>query len=580
MNNKILKRGIIFVIVMLFIGTCVAPTINADLEDDIEASIVAGIDWLISQQADGCWGTYEYVAHTGFVLIKLQDRAYELGMNPFETDFNQPDFCPWAVNVIAGWNFVFNFITKVTPLPLNFYGDDPDTNGNGYGLYFSTFGSHPTYTTGIVLMALSASRAPNRPNEGGHDFDMDGLTDTYGEIAQECVDWFAWSQLDLPDPGGRGGWRYEPTDNWADNSNSGYAVLGLAAAEAFTCTVPDFVKEEINYWIDYIQNDVDGDPDDGGSGYTSPNHWVNLLKTGNLIFEMTFSGDNPTVPRFMDAIDYIERTWKDISIDPGWGYLMVPAHYQAMYCLMKGFVYSQINLIDLDNDGINEHDWYTEFAQVLVDQQNIAGFWPADYWGNQILSTVWALLILERSAPPPPVANIYVDIKPGSCPNPIQLSKKGVTPAAICGTDDFDVMDIDPCTIRIGREGGGYVEVAPVRYNYEDVATPFIDECEDCNCDDRNNCHTLKEDGYLDLTLKFSTPEIVAYLLNDTEEGDVLCLYITGEIIDGPTFYGEDVIWIRESGHKINENPIYLKLISFLQQYLNMFPILRCLLEQ
>jgi hypothetical protein len=97
----------------------------------------------------------------------------------------------------------------------------------------------------------------------------------------------------------------------------------------------------------------------------------------------------------------------------------------------------------------------------------------------------------------------------------------------------------------IGREGEGYIVVAPIRYNYEDVATPYIDSCEDCNCDDRNNCHELKGKGILDLTLKFSTPEIVENLLHDTEPADVLCLYITGNIIDGPTFYGEDIIWIR-----------------------------------
>jgi hypothetical protein len=137
--------------------------------------------------------------------------------------------------------------------------------------------------------------------------------------------------------------------------------------------------------------------------------------------------------------------------------------------------------------------------------------------------------------------DVDVDIKPGSCPNPIQLKKKGVTPAAICGTEDFDVMDIDPYTIMIGREG--YGEIAPIRYNYGDVATPFPDFCE--KCDDRLCCHELRADKYLDLTLKFSTPEIVSALLHDTTKGDVLCLYITGTTYDGLPFIGQDVIWIR-----------------------------------
>jgi hypothetical protein len=519
--------------------------VEAASEDEIEQAINLGIEWLVSMQnEDGSWNTYEQVASTAFVLIKLQDRAYELGFDPFETDDDQPDFCPWATNIILGWEYVFAHANKQTPLPLNLYGDDPDTNGNDYGIYFTTFGGHSTYTTGIVLMALTSSKTPDRQNENGFDFNGDAQPDTYFEIAQECTDWFAWSQLDVPDPGGRGGWRYEPTDNWADNSNSGYAVLGLAAAENFGCIVPLFVKDELNYWIDYIQNDVDGDLEDGGSGYTDPFDWVNLLKTGNLIFQMTFVGNCPTDARFMDAMDYIERTWQETNNDPGWGYGLSQAHYQSMYCLMKGLEYSCINLIDLDGDDVPEHDWFNEFSTVLVDQQTGIGNWPSDYWGNELLSTVWALLTLEKITPQPPKIDVYVDIKPGSCPNPINLKKNGVTPAAILGTEDFDVMNIDPNTVMIGRAGDEYNDVAAVRWNYEDVATPYI--CEDCeDCTDRNNCHSEEADGYMDLSVKFDTAEIVSNLLYDVEKGDVLCLYIIGCTQDGLEFFGQDVIWIR-----------------------------------
>jgi hypothetical protein len=141
-----------------------------------------------------------------------------------------------------------------------------------------------------------------------------------------------------------------------------------------------------------------------------------------------------------------------------------------------------------------------------------------------------------------PRIQVFFDIKPGSCPNPIELKKKGMTPAAILGTDEFDVHDIDPETIVLYREGYEGV-VAPIRYNCEDVATPFPDFCEEC--DDRDCCHTLRADGFLDLTLKFSTPDIVDILLYDTNPGDVLCLYITGTTYDGLTFVGQDVIWIR-----------------------------------
>jgi hypothetical protein len=73
-----------------------------------------------------------------------------------------------------------------------------------------------------------------------------------------------------------------------------------------------------------------------------------------------------------------------------------------MFCLMKGFEYSGIDLIDLDGDGTPEHDWYQEFAQVIVDQQDPDGSWPSSDWGDTLLNTLWALLTLEKITPPPP----------------------------------------------------------------------------------------------------------------------------------------------------------------------------------
>jgi hypothetical protein len=89
----------------------------------------------------------------------------------------------------------------------------------------------------------------------------------------------------------------------------------------------------------------------------------------------------------------------------------------------------------------------------------------------------------------------HLDIHPQSCPNPLNGSSKGVMPAALLGTEDFDVNDIDVSTLLL--EG-----VAPIRWSIEDVATPVLngDACE---------CTTEGPDGFSDLTLKFKTQEIV-----------------------------------------------------------------------
>jgi hypothetical protein len=139
---------------------------------------------------------------------------------------------------------------------------------------------------------------------------------------------------------------------------------------------------------------------------------------------------------------------------------------------------------------------------------------------------------------------VFVDIKPGSCPNPLNLKSKGVLPVAILGTEDFDVTTIDPNTILLTREG---IEegVAPIRWSYEDVATPF--EGELCDCYDEG------EDGYLDLTLKFDTQELVETLGLSDEAGNTIRLTLTGNLKEeegGTPIEGEDCIWVLKTGKK------------------------------
>ena len=131
---------------------------------------------------------------------------------------------------------------------------------------------------------------------------------------------------------------------------------------------------------------------------------------------------------------------------------------------------------------------------------------------------------------------VYVDIKPGSCPNPLNVKSRGVLPVAILGTKHFSKHDIDPDTIMLGREGIAE-GVAPLRYSYGDVAKPFKGEL----CD----CHEYKGDGYGDLTLKFDTQELVEVLELYELKGQTIPLTITGNLYDGTPFSGKDCVWIQ-----------------------------------
>ncbi len=416
---KIFRQEIIVIVVLMLItvGFTILPlnVSHGASDEEIEDSITKGIAWVASQQnADGSWGIESYkLATTGLVLIKLQDYARELFLSPFENNYLYKD------NVIKGWKYVFGISNNNVSTPIYLHKqnlvkqqhglslDDPDARPNGYGICFSSGSSHVSYSTGICLMALAASNAPTRANDGGIDLDGDQSADTFFELAQDTVDWVAYAQGDYYNS--EGGWGYSAISNQnssADNSNSGYIVLGLAAAEEFGCTVPEWVKNKLNVWIDNIQDPVDGDPSgyDGGSYYSPGPDSANQLRTGNLIFEMTYYGDRPTDTRFEDAMDYIERHWEDNNTNPGWGIGQNPAEYQAMFCLMKGFEYSGIDYIDIEGDEFTERDWYDEFASILIGQQDPNGSWPQCLHSDQnlILSTTWALLTLEKVIPTEP----------------------------------------------------------------------------------------------------------------------------------------------------------------------------------
>ena len=119
---------------------------------------------------------------------------------------------------------------------------------------------------------------------------------------------------------------------------------------------------------------------------------------------------------------------------------------------------------------------------------------------------------------------VYVDIKPGSCPNPLNAMSNGVIHVAVLGTPDFDVMTIDPDTIMLHRQGvaGGVAPSSKYKIKYQDHATPF--EGELCNCND------LKGDGYMDLRLKFKTGELVDGLMLNAVKGVTIPLTLTGNL--------------------------------------------------
>lgn len=131
------------------------------------------------------------------------------------------------------------------------------------------------------------------------------------------------------------------------------------------------------------------------------------------------------------------------------------------------------------------------------------------------------------------VADIPVDVKPGSDINPINLRSKGVLPVAILGSADLDVSLIDPASLLLNG-------VAPLRWNTGDVCGS--QDPDPLSVDDQ----TPVPDGYADMTLKFSTQEIAA-TLGEVKRGDIEILTMTGNLLDGTPAAGEQLVWIVQA---------------------------------
>jgi hypothetical protein len=136
---------------------------------------------------------------------------------------------------------------------------------------------------------------------------------------------------------------------------------------------------------------------------------------------------------------------------------------------------------------------------------------------------------------------VGIDIKPGGCPNPFNVVSRGVLPAAILGSEDFDVSLVDSASVQLAG-------VSAIRSSLEDVATPVLDG-DECACSEDG------PDSWPDLTLKFETRAILG-AIGDVNDGDVLPLTLTGLLQDGTLIEGTDCVVIRGKHKPFNKGDI------------------------
>lgn len=294
---------------------------------------------------------------------------------------------------------------------------DPDTNGNGIGLYSSL--QSQMYETGIVLMALANSGDPEMEADAGlPNTDVAGWS--IRKIVQDMTDFLAYGQNEASSF--RGGWRYEPNFTSSDMSVTQWPVIGLEASEFNPdfhdlIDVPGWVKTELrDYFLIWDQ------AADGGFGYTYPIA-SNVPRTGAGLACHAWVGLPVGDARVQAAINFLNSAW-------GWtGYDGNLGNFYSMYAVNKG-----MRGFEPDIEMIGTHDWYTEYANWLISEQAGDGGWTDCCWFNESrdLTTAAGVLILVKEViQPPPVA--LADAQPKEAP-----------PGAIITFDHSGSYHLDP----------------------------------------------------------------------------------------------------------------------------------------
>jgi len=129
---------------------------------------------------------------------------------------------------------------------------------------------------------------------------------------------------------------------------------------------------------------------------------------------------------------------------------------------------------------------------------------------------------------------VAFDIMPGCCRNPFNPRSRGLVPAVLFGSDDLDVRDIDPSSLRL------LDRVAPVKSKIADRGA--------LSMGDPGGCFKTRRDGIEDLVLHFAAVDI-ADALPRVCRGEVVTVELTGSLYDGTRIEGESAVTIVGRGH-------------------------------
>jgi len=194
------------------------------------------------------------------------------------------------------------------------------------------------------------------------------------------------------------------------------------------------------------------------------------------------------------------------------------------------------DILWLRNEGGGDFELAGRWGVGLQPRGLVVTDLTGDGWADLVSGGTYAvnreyrpgLWLLPSRAPAESPLAARMDIRPGSCPSPLQPGARGVLPVAVLGAAGFDVRDIDPSTLRL--EGA-----RPVRHEYRDALTPVRDAACECGLE--------APDGAEDLVLAFDVEAVTRSLPTRVRRAETQ-LSLTGRLWNGRAFEAHDCVTI------------------------------------
>ncbi len=347
---------------------------------------------------------------------------------------------PYTETVKRGMRFLFTQLGTRGIAPQTDRVNDgsgtfnPDTNGNGLGIYNP---QNEAYQTGMFLSALVASGTPGTIAATGP---TNVIGREYRDIVQDMVDNIAFCQYD----GVQGGGWYYSCNGSVDNSISQWMAIGLLGARSFGAVLPqhggqplpNVVPEWNKVWLRYSQAAPNPPVYTNGGGYfgyqsTGP-VWGPYATTASgmvqLVMDGIGRGTSPgNGPSWEGAETFMRENFDNDLSHPNDPYYSIKDYYYGLFSFTKSMLMN-----DAKGDGAPEPirclvssrsgtsklpiDWYAAemgktdscsgglpssngVARTLINDQNAAGYWQGhNYSSDQYpFETAWAIMMLNRT---------------------------------------------------------------------------------------------------------------------------------------------------------------------------------------